>query len=227
MLKKMEQLLKKQAWKQNLIEGYQNFRKGTFETHRVRYERLGKNGQNPDVLVIACSDSRASPSTVFNAYPGEIFVVRNVANIVPPYETTEGVHGTSAALEYGVSVLGVDAIIVMGHENCGGIAAYLEADNGTVDSAVDSAVDGGFIRQWINNLDDAIVRTFEDTDNVYRQMEFASVRMSLKNLMNYPFVRTAVEAGTLSLLGAYFSIINGRLLFADDDGEFIEVPDKE
>ena len=112
-------------WKRKLISGYQEFRAKPYKKHRKLYEQVGTHGQNPDVMVIACSDSRVNPSAIFNAYPGEIFVLRNVANIVPPYDPSTGFHGTSAAIEFAVKALKVDAIMVMGHENCGGVSAYL------------------------------------------------------------------------------------------------------
>ena len=211
-------------WKQNLITGYQNFRAKPYKRQKDLYEEVGKYGQQPDVMVIACSDSRVNPSAIFNAHPGEIFVLRNVANIVPPYDPSAGYHGTSSAIEFAVKSLKVDAIVVMGHESCGGVSAYL-AGVGAEDKNQDC--EHSFLDGWIQILDTAHERLLEtDADNAdsQRQMEYAGVRQSLVNLMGFPFVEKAVTAGELSLLGAYFSIIEGRLLFADDDGVFQEVP---
>jgi len=209
-------------WKQNLITGYQNFRTKPYKRHKDLYEEVGKFGQEPEIMVIACSDSRVNPSAIFNAHPGEIFVLRNVANIVPPYDPSAGYHGTSAAIEFAVKSLNVDAIVVMGHESCGGVTEYLASVGNEKQNREHS-----FIDSWIQILDEAHLRLVEadaDNANSQRHMEYAGVRQSLVNLMGFPFVEKAVSAGELSLLGAYFSIIEGRLLFADKDGVFEEVP---
>ncbi|MBL4853965.1 MAG: carbonic anhydrase [Robiginitomaculum sp.] len=209
-------------WKENLITGYQNFRAGPYQRNKGLYEQVGTQGQSPDVLVISCVDSRVSPSTVFNADPGEMFVLRNVANIVPPYDPTAGYHGTSAAIEFAVKNMKVKAIMVMGHESCGGVAAFLAS----LDNAPDTDAEHSFVGSWIQILDAAHKRFMaSDTGaaSQQKQMEYAGVRQSLLNLMGFPFVEKAVAAGELSLQGAYFSIIEGRLLFANADGVFEEV----
>lgn len=211
------------VWKQNLITGYQNFRKGAYRAQKDMFEEVGKHGQHPDVMVIACSDSRANPSTIFNAYPGEIFVIRNVANIVPPYDPSTGFHGTSSAIEFAVKALKVKAIMVMGHESCGGVQAFLD-DVG--DTPKGEEEEHSFLTSWIHILDTAHARLAEAGDGSeasQRQMEYAGVRQSLANLMSFPFIEKAVAAGELSLLGAYFSIIAGKLMFADKDGIFKDV----
>lgn len=216
--------MKQQSWKENLIKGYKNFRAKPYEEQKNRYEQTGTYGQYPEVMVIACSDSRVNPTTIFNAYPGEIFVVRNVANIVPPYDTTTGFHGTSAAIEFAVKALKVKAIIVMGHESCGGVSAFIDGLNTKGNSAPE---EHSFLGSWIQILDKAHARLAEsDAENAtdQRQMEYAGVRQSMDNLMSFPFVERAVKAGELSLLGAYFSIIQGKLMFANKDGIFEEVP---
>jgi len=213
-------------WKQNLIAGYQNFRKGAYRAQKEKFEQVGTHGQNPDVMVIACSDSRANPSTIFNAFPGEIFVVRNVANIVPPYNPSTGFHGTSAAIEFAVKALKVKAVMVMGHESCGGVKAFL---NDVEEGHKADACEHSFLSSWIHILDTAHARLAQAGDGSeasQRQMEYAGVRQSLTNLMSFPFVEKAVAAGELSLLGAYFSIVAGKLRFADKDGIFKEVPEK-
>ncbi len=210
-------------WKQNLISGYQNFRAGAYKEQKDLYEKLGSKGQNPDVLVIACVDSRVSPSTIFAAHPGEIFVLRNVANIVPPYDPGSGYHGTSAAIEFAVSNMQVKAIMVMGHESCGGVNAFLSS----LDKAPEKNGTHSFLGNWVQILDAAHRRFMAANTrqaDQQRLMEYAGVRQSLLNLMSFPFVEKAVLAGELSLQGAYFSIIEGRLLFADKDGVFSEVP---
>lgn len=220
----MSQTTTMAKWKRNLVKGYQKFRAKPYKRHKELYEQVGTEGQDPDVMVIACSDSRVNPSAIFNAHPGEIFVLRNVANIVPPYDPSTGFHGTSAAIEFAVKALKVDAIMVMGHESCGGVSAYL--DSLGAEEKQDNN-EHSFLTSWIQILDTAHARLAEsDAENAdsQRHMEYAGVRQSLANLMSFPFVEKAVAAGELSLLGAYFSIIEGRLLFANKDGIFEEVP---
>jgi carbonic anhydrase len=208
-------------WKQELLSGYREFRTEIYPRQKKLYQELGKKGQNPNILVISCSDSRANPSDIFNAYPGEIFVVRNIANIVPPPDTKVGYHGSSAAIEYAVRVLKVKAIVIMGHENCGGIQAYVEQRD------TNTAMGESYVADWIKILDAAKIPKCDaknDSICLEQEMEFAGIRLSLENLMKFSFVKSAVEAGELSLLGAYFSIIKGKLLFADEDGVFKNVP---
>ena len=202
-------------WKDRLIEGYREFRAGDFPVQKALYEELGTKGQKPKVMLIACSDSRADPSDIFNAYPGEMFVLRNVANIVPPVDPTEGYHGTSAAIEFAVNVLKVEALVVMGHESCGGIAGCL--------AGMGHDPDTGYVGKWvsiINDVRDRVLARNLPKDQVTFEMELEGVRQSLTNLMSFPFVRDAVESGRLSLQGAYFSIIKAHLLMSNEDGEF-------
>ena len=203
------------TWKDRLIEGYREFRVGDFPVQKALYEELGTKGQKPKVMLIACSDSRADPSDIFNAYPGEMFVLRNVANIVPPVDPTEGYHGTSAAIEFAVNVLKVEALVVMGHESCGGIAGCL--------AGMGHDPDAGYVGKWvsiINDVRDRVLARNLPKDQVTFEMELEGVRQSLTNLMSFPFVRDAVESGRLSLQGAYFSIIKAHLLMSNEDGEF-------
>lgn len=202
-------------WKDRLIEGYREFRAGDFPVQKALYEELGTKGQKPKVMLIACSDSRADPSDIFNAYPGEMFVLRNVANIVPPVDPTEGYHGTSAAIEFAVNVLKVEALVVMGHESCGGIAGCL--------AGMGHDPDAGYVGKWvsiINDVRDRVLARNLPEDQVTFEMELEGVRQSLTNLMSFPFVRDAVESGRLSLQGAYFSIIKAHLLMSNENGEF-------
>jgi carbonic anhydrase len=203
------------VWKKNLVEGYQSFRAGSFVGQKELYSKLGQKGQNPEVMIIACSDSRADPSDIFDTYPGEIFTMRNVANIVPPFEDNHSYHGSSAAIEFAVKHLKVKAIIVMGHEDCGGIKAHL--------SGFSKKEPESFIGKWISILDNVKTRVEHDECEQHN-MELTGVMNSIENLMSFPFVRSAVEEGDLELMGAYFSIIQGKLLFADKNGNFEEVP---
>lgn len=202
-------------WKDRLIQGYRDFRNGDYPAQKALYEELGTKGQSPKVMLIACSDSRADPSDIFNAYPGEMFVTRNVANIVPPMELTKGYHGTSATIEYAVKVLKVEVIVVMGHESCGGIQGCLDG--------MGHDPNAGYVGKWvsiINEVRDRVLARELPEDEISFEMELEGVRQSLTNLMTFPFVKEAVEAGELKLQGAYFSIIQARLMMANDDGEF-------
>lgn len=201
-------------WKSRLIEGYQEFRAGDFAEQKALYEELGTKGQKPKVMLIACSDSRADPSDIFNAYPGEMFVLRNVANIVPPVDATE-FDGVAAAIEYAVTVIKVEALVVMGHESCGGIAGCL--------AGMGHDPDAGYVGKWvsiINEVRDRVLAKNLPEDQVSFEMELEGVRQSLTNLMTFPFVKDAVESGQLSLQGAYFSIIQAKLMMANEQGEF-------
>lgn len=203
-------------WKQDLIKGYHNFRAGQYQREKQLFEDLGRHGQSPKVMLIACADSRADPGDIFDSAPGELFVVRNVANLVPPKDESEGYHGTSAALEFAVTSLKVQAIVVMGHESCGGINACLSGAGDAPDS---------YVGKWISILNDARDEVMKTSPKAEQQlaMEFEGVRQSLRNLATFPCVQERLADGTLSLMGAYFSIIRGVLMFADEKGEFHEV----
>jgi carbonic anhydrase len=190
-----------------LITGHRAFLDGRFVAERGRYRELAATGQSPSIMVIGCVDSRVSPEVIFDAAPGEILVVRNVANLVPPYEEGGLQHGTSAALEFGVSALHVKHIVVLGHAFCGGIKAFAGDDAPLTKS--------DFIGKWMCQIApaaEAIADSKDRGDEYLHQLEFASVELALKNLMTFPFVRTAVEAGDLQLHGAYFGVASGRLL---------------
>ena len=200
-----------------LIEGYRAFKARRWPEERAHYQELAAKGQKPDYLVIACSDSRADPATIFDAAPGELFVVRNVAGIVPPYETDSGYHGTSAALAFAVVTLGVTQILVLGHAQCGGIAAALD----------DSLTEGvPFLGNWIALLEPVRAHSAHVHDPAARHvaMERDCVKLSLDNLMSFPFVAERVKDGRLRLNGARFGIADGRLEVLDrTSGEFIAV----
>jgi carbonic anhydrase len=196
---------------EKLLKGYQNFLKTRFEAERQRYETLAEGAQSPEVMVIGCCDSRVSPEVIFDAKPGELFVVRNVANLVPPHEVGGAFHGTSAALEFAVEVLNVKHIVVLGHHRCGGIRAYAEK--------MAPLTSGDFIGKWINMIAPAADMiggcNGASMDDYAGKLELASIGQSLVNLMTFGMVRRRVEAGTLYLHGAYFGISDGRLLLCD------------
>jgi carbonic anhydrase len=205
----------------DLIDGYRRFRETGWTRERERWTELAE-GQSPKVMVIACSDSRVDPAQIFNVRPGEIFVVRNVANLVPPYETSAGRHGVSAALEFAVTQLQVEEVIVMGHGFCGGCAAAL---TGQFDNAPHG--EGHFIADWIDVLGDSrdkVRAAHPGTDydrEAFHEMELEGVRTSLANLRTFPFVTEREAAGRLTLRGAYFSIAEGVLHVLDRaTGEF-------
>jgi len=202
-----------------LIDGYRRFREQGWGAQRQRWAGLA-DGQSPKVMVIACSDSRVDPAQIFDALPGEMFVVRNVANLVPPFERDDHYHGVSAALEFAVTQLEVDELVVMGHGFCGGCAAAL---TGQFDDAPYG--EGHFIAHWIDMLADARARIRAKHPVLDRQafleMELEGVRISLANLLTFPWVRDRVETGKLKLHGAYFSISDGILHVCDEvSGEF-------
>ncbi|RJG57084.1 carbonic anhydrase [Sphingobium terrigena] len=199
----------------NMIEGYRRFRQTGWTQQRERWDELSE-GQSPRVMIIACSDSRVDPAQIFDTNPGEIFVVRNVAALVPPFETTPGHHGVSAALEFAVQVLQVSEIIVMGHGKCGGCKAALSHDLKDAEPG-----EGGFIHSWIELLDPArdtvIARYGEDRSrDVERAMEQESVKVSLANLRTFPCVRSKERKGELKLIGAFFAISDGQLHVMDE-----------
>ncbi|GHH07352.1 MULTISPECIES: carbonic anhydrase [Sphingomonas] len=201
----------------DLVGGYHRFRSTDYIRQRDRWAELAE-GQSPKVMVIACSDSRVDPAQVFDTSPGEIFVVRNVANLVPPFELDGSRHGVSAALEFAVSQLKVGEIVVMGHGSCGGVnAALTRAFEGKAPG------EGGFIAHWIDMLDsarDRIVAEHGTGPAAIREMELETVRVSIANLRTFPNIREAEAAGTLRLRGAYFAIADGVLHVMDETGDF-------
>ena len=196
-----------------LLEGYRRFRTGAYQEQRRRYDALADKGQAPGVLVIACSDSRVDPTRVFDTEPGQIFVVRNVANLVPPFDPdpTHGQHSTSAAIEYAVTQLKVHHILVLGHARCGGIKASIE---GTFDDAAPG--EGGFIKRWMSQIAPArdtiraAAQLSPDID-ACSALELAAIRLSIDNLRSFPFIAVAEAAGQLHLQGALFDIAEGVL----------------
>jgi len=197
----------------HLLNGYQRFLTDRWPRERERFEALAALGQKPRALVVACSDSRVDPQMIFDAGPGELFVVRNVANLVPPYAPDAGYHGTSAALEFGVRVLKVEHIVVIGHALCGGVSALL---NGVPADTPD------FVGPWVSIAEPALSRVPERSPPEVRQQaaEWEGVRVSLGNLRSFPWVREAEEAGRLELHGAWFDIRSGALMRLGEDGTF-------
>jgi len=193
--------------------GYLTFRDGYFEENRNLFEALAAKGQSPQVMIISCCDSRVEPSLIFGAEPGDLFVVRNVANLVPPYEPDSHYHGTSAALEFAITSLKVRHIIILGHEQCGGINALL---SGAVDSET------SFIGKWMSVAEEArqiVQKTHPDLPESQQQraLEHRSIVRSLQNLRQFPFISEAIDAGVLWLHGWHFDIGTGDLLAYDPE----------
>jgi carbonic anhydrase len=196
-----------------LIDGYRHFLDEGLGRERARWQALSA-GQSPKTMIIACSDSRCDPATIFSTAPGEIFVVRNVANLVPPFETGGGRHGVSAALEFAVTQLQVSEVMVMGHGACGGIAAALSR---TFEHA--EAGEGAFIAHWIDLLNDARDRVTAEHgtgDDAVHALELEAIKVSLANLRTFPWVRERETAGTLQLRGSYFALSDGVLHLLDE-----------
>lgn len=183
-----------------LLAGFAGFRAERFATESFR--ALARDGQNPRLLVIACSDSRVDPAILFGAGPGELFVVRNVANLVPPYQPDGLFHGTSAAIEFAVRDLGVAHVVVLGHSSCGGIAAL--------------AAEGGEARDFIGSWMSLAAHTC--ACGGAREREQASIRRSVENLHSFPWIAERVAAGELELHGWWFDLEEGRLWRLADEG---------
>ncbi len=199
-----------------LTEGYRSFLGDRFPREKGRYESLAEQGQSPEIMVIGCCDSRVSPEVIFDASPGELFVVRNVANLVPPYETGGEYHGTSAALEFAVQALRVKHIVILGHARCGGVRAFAD------DTAPLSP--GDFIGRWMTLIAPAAERLGPrqgSLDEYVGKLELAAIEHSLRNLMTFPCVRILVERGKLQLHGAFFGVASGVLMVRNPEtGEF-------
>ncbi|MEM7215277.1 MAG: carbonic anhydrase [Pseudomonadota bacterium] len=207
---------------EELMQGYHQFRSGNFLTEQKRYEALAEKGQKPSVMVIACCDSRSAPETVFNASPGEMFVVRNVANLVPPYGPDDGFHSTSAGLEFAVQALKVKDIIVMGHKLCGGVSAALNPNMEPLSA-------DNFIGKWIELLKPTAQNVAKNdlmtASERQTALEHVSIRRSIENLRTYPFISILEERKELSLHGAWFDISRGELwTMSADSGDFTRAP---
>lgn len=191
-----------------LIERYKQFKDTVFDGATNFYSDLAKNGQSPEIMIISCCDSRVDPETIFSARPGELFVVRNVANLVPPYETQGSYHGVSAAIEFAVLNLQIKHLIVLGHSSCGGISVALDSDNAI-------QTDANFISKWMSILDEpkSIIAAKSEQSHEQQCFELGreGIKHSLKNLRTFPFVRILEKKGSLNLHGALFDIEHGKL----------------
>ncbi len=197
---------------EKLLQGYERFRNGYFQRNREHLEKLAQQ-QTPDVAMVSCCDSRVDTGILFDAEPGEIFVIRNVANLIPPYELKGDYHGTSAALEFAVTCLKVKEVMVLGHANCGGIRALMENDG--------NIKKDGFIDRWMQIAapakKDVLARN--DLNNFQEQIdacEITAISYSLRNLLTHPWVRERVEQGKLQLVGYYYELHNGELVKIDE-----------
>ena len=195
-----------------LVDGYRRFLEGRYPQEAALYRSLAEVGQAPKVMVVACCDSRVDPAAIFSAGPGQLFIVRNVANMVPPFEPMSGYHGTSAALEFAVTGLEVETILVLGHGQCGGVKAFLDGLHRTSEPS--------FIGSWMKLLDGAKSEAAQETGDIEPEarqlaMEQDSIRHSIENLETFPFIKERVADGRLRLRGAHFDIAKGRLLALD------------
>jgi carbonic anhydrase len=188
-----------------LVEGYRRFRGTAYVQQKARFDALASDGQSPPIMIISCCDSRVDPATVFDTVPGQVFALRNVANLVPPYEIAGGLHGVSAAIEFGVLGLAVKHIVVLGHAQCGGIKASLSGSNLGPDAS-------GFVDKWVDIISEARDNLLvSNPGDVQHALELETVRISLKNLRSFPFISTRENKGQLQLHGAYFGISDGVL----------------
>lgn len=201
---------------ERLTNGYQAFLAGRFPSERNRFQTLAEAGQSPEIMVIGCCDSRVAPELIFDAGPGEMFVLRNVANLVPPFEPDSAYHGTSSAIEFAVNGLDVKHIVVLGHASCGGIRSYYDD--------AEPLAKGDFIGKWMSQINDTAARLGPRSDRAsdLRRLELAVVEHSLVNLMTFPYIRQRVEQGRLRLHGAYFGVATGVLFIRDPaTGKFV------
>ena len=197
------------SFPEKLADRFRRFKHRHFVPNADHYEELARYGQNPEVMVISCSDSRVDPETIFTAMPGELFVVRNVANLVPPYETGGKFHGVSTAIEFAVLNLRVKHLIIMGHSSCGGVKAALDQSAAIQTEAM-------FISRWMSMLDEARLRVVSAHQMApqaekLRLLELEGIKTSIRNLRTFPFILEAEDKGRLSLHGAYIEIATGTL----------------
>jgi carbonic anhydrase len=193
-----------------LLDGYRKFSTGRLRVEQDRFRELAERGQSPEIMVVGCCDSRVSPEVIFDARPGELFVARNVANLVPPHSPDRGHHGISAALEFAVQALRVKHIVVLGHARCGGIRFYAEA--------APPLSSGDYIGRWMSLIAPAAARVGRPADlttEYLTRLELAALVSSLDNLMTFPYVRDNVEHGRLAVHAAYFDVATGRLSVRD------------
>lgn len=204
-----------------LVKGYESFLGSRFQYEQRRFRHLAEDGQKPRIMLIGCCDSRVSPEVIFDAKPGELFVVRNIANLVPPYGPNDDLHGTSAALEFGVMGLGVEHIVLMGHASCGGVRAFALNKAKTGHEPLSP---GDFIGKWISLINTAAARigpAGPPVEEYVERLALASIIQGLANLRSFPWIAERERQGKLHLHGAYFGISAGTLLALDkESGEF-------
>lgn len=204
-----------------LVDGYHAFVDGRLPQEQQRFADLATEGQSPRVMLVGCCDSRVPPEVIFNARPGELFVVRNVANLVPPYKPDSELHGTSAALEYAIQALKVEHVVVMGHGRCGGVRAFAEQDRAALSP-------GDFVGRWMSLLEPAAekVKAADRTvpDRFAALLEVLALQQSLKNLRTFPCVQILEARGRLTLHGAHFDVRTGALAWLrESDGVLVPV----
>ena len=212
---------------QRLIEGYNAFAEGRLLNEQNRYRELAEAGQSPEIMVVGCCDSRVSPEVIFDARPGELFVVRNVANIIPPYSPDGQAHGVSAALEFGVAALKVKHIVVLGHAQCGGVGAFAQ----DIDNSREPLSPGDFIGRWMSLMQPAAEKIGPRGTNTPAQyqvrLEHANIANSLDNLMTFPRLAKLIERGDIQTHGAYFGVASGELYVMEKaSGSFSRVAAK-
>jgi carbonic anhydrase len=205
---------------QRLIDGYNAFAAGRLHAEQNRYRELAELGQSPEILVVGCCDSRVSPEVIFDARPGELFVVRNVANIIPPYSPDGQAHGVSAALEFGVAALKIKHIVVLGHARCGGVKAFAED--------AEPLSPGDFIGKWMQLMAPAAAKAGPRGDlppvDYLTRLEQANIGNSLDNLMTFPGLAKLIKRGEIQTHGAYFGVASGELYVLDKtNGNFDRV----
>lgn len=199
-----------------LLAGYQRFREGYYQKNQDQLFKLAKEGQSPKIAIVSCSDSRVDPTVILDCEPGDLFVIRNVANLVPPCEDTDNYHGTSAALEFAVTALEVESIIVLGHTQCGGIKALIDNANKKVDKS--------FISKWMLQLENVRDEIIADTSLIdqksrYSCCEKKGVQQSLINLMTFPWIEERVKSGKLKLHGWRYDLYSSELCALDEEAQ--------
>lgn len=197
------------SFPESLTDRYRRFKHRIYFPNADQYEELATYGQSPEIMLISCCDSRVDPETIFNAMPGELFVVRNVANLVPPYETGGKFHGVSAGIEFAILNLRVKHLVIMGHSGCGGVKAALNQSAAIQTEAM-------FISRWMSMLDEARLHVLTNhqaasSAEKHRLLELECIKTSIKNLRTFPFVKKEEDKGRLALHGAYFEIATGTL----------------
>lgn len=210
------------SFPQKLVDGYELFLTQQFVKERDHFRALAEEGQNPSIMVIGCCDSRVPPEVIFGSRAGDIFVVRNVANLVPPYRPDEEYHGTSAALEFGVQVLKVEHIVVMGHAQCGGIHAFVDHEQALSSSLASLLAPGDFIGRWIRLLQPAAdaLKSLSVIPSSYAEtLAHYSIMQSLRNLRSFPLVHDLERQGKLHLHGAYFEVKTAQLFILDESAQ--------